>query len=113
MISKIATALAAALVFASLPSTGTLAGGVYGDAVKQVPGNRANAPGLPGVELKFCPAAGGNGCATTVTGSDGSFYVPNLAPGRYKIMTDSREGGVSGTVVVPSGNDIGITVKVP
>lgn len=103
------------------------AGGLFGNLVTMTPGlalSNADAQmiakptPLPGQALQFCstapPAGGAPGlqCYDTVTGQDGTFYLPDLPSGQYEVKALTGSGaGPSGTIVVPQNGDLGVSIE--
>ena len=93
------------------------AGGLIGEVVSGkvddlVTGKPLPVPRAP---ITLCTSGNlaGDSCRDSITGSDGSFYFPDVPPGTYKVITPgSGDNNWSGQVVVPNSNDdVGVTIE--
>ena len=75
-------------VFMLLAATGANAGNFFGTL------SSGGMP-LPHASITVCPAESPSreNCYNAVTGSDGSFLITNVPPGRYEVFTPGRMGG--------------------
>lgn len=88
------------------------AGGLIGDLLV-----KGTAQPLPRAAITLCPSGNSSveTCRDAITGSDGSFYIPDVPPGSYDVTTPGPSAnGLSGQLVVPnsySNSDFGVTLQ--
>lgn len=89
-------ALAACAV--ALAATGASADAIYG--VVEWEGGGASAGPIPFAKVSACRGPGTADCSEAITGTDGSFSLTNLAPGRYDVSVTYDGGMISETLDV-------------
>lgn len=85
------------------------AGGLIGDLIT------GPAQPLPRAPITLCPSgvSSGDSCLNGITGSDGSFYIPDVPPGSYDVTTPGPgDKNLSGQLVVPNTvDDFGVVLQ--
>jgi len=102
------------------PPDSALAGGLFGQLVG--PSSNLGVAGItdpspiPRAKIALCPEGSTDPCQNAVTGTDGSFYIPDVPPGSYQVTTPgSNARDVTGKILVPNdlpnNSDFGVTLE--